>query len=165
VNDGDDEVGLLAARQMSRARQVGRLQPRAGACARPTSEVLVVEDEPDLTALLEMLLTGAGYAVRTAGDGAEALLRVAERMPSLVLLDMCMPIMNGWEFAREFAARYARAAPVLVVTAEVDARLCAMEIGADAWLQKPFGLDDFLATVARLLVVPYPLGQAQIHAP
>lgn len=165
MNDGDDEVGLLAARQMRRARVVGRLQPRAGACARPTSEVLVVEDEPDLTALLEMLLTGAGYAVRTAGDGAEALLRVAERMPSLVLLDMCMPIMNGWEFAREFAARYARAAPVLVVTAEVDARLCALEIGAEAWLQKPFGLDDFLATVARLLVVPYPLGQAQLHAP
>ncbi|HEX7487496.1 MAG TPA: response regulator transcription factor [Anaeromyxobacteraceae bacterium] len=131
----------------------------------PSREVLVVEDEPDLAALLEMLLVGAGYAVRTAGDGAQALLRVAERMPSLVLLDMCMPIMNGWEFAGEFAARYGRAAPVVVVTAEVDARVCALEIGAVAWLQKPFGLEHFLATVARLLVAPYPLGRAQLHAP
>ena len=154
MNDGDDEVGLLARPELSRAREVGRLQPREGACARPLREVLVVEDDPDLSALLEMLLAGAGYAVRIAGDGAQALRCIAERMPSVVLLDMCMPIMNGWEFAREFAARYGRAAPVVVVTAEVDARLCALEIGADAWLPKPFGLEDFLGTVARLLVAP-----------
>ena len=165
MNDGDDEVGVRVRPELSRAREVGRLRPREGACARPFPEVLVVEDDPDLSALLEMLLAGAGYAVRTAGDGAQALLRVAERMPSVVLLDMCMPIMNGWEFAREFAARYARAAPVVVVTAEADARLCALDIGAAAWLQKPFGLEEFLGTVAQLLVAPYPLGRTQLTAP
>jgi DNA-binding response OmpR family regulator len=129
---------------------------------RSGGDVLVVEDDPDLTALLEMILAGAGYAVRSAADGAQALLRVAERMPDIVLLDMCMPVMNGWVFAREFVARHGRAAPIVVVTAAEDARARAHDIGADAWLEKPFELEELLATVARLLGAPDALEQMHL---
>lgn len=113
--------------------------------------VLVVEDDPDLLALLEMILQDAGYAVRTAPEGAAALARVAEEMPGTILLDMRMPGMNGWDFAREFRARYGHACPIVVVTAAENARARAEEIGAEGWLSKPFELEDVLATVERHL--------------
>ncbi len=111
--------------------------------------ILVVDDDLDLLSVMEIVLSDAGYAVRTATDGRSALACVAREMPALVLLDMRMPGMNGWEFAREFRARHGRAAPIVVVTAAEDARRRAEEIGADAWLAKPFDLDDMLAVVAR----------------
>ncbi len=112
--------------------------------------VLVVEDDPDLAALMEMILGEAGYDVETAGDGAEALDRIAARMPAVILLDMRMPVMDGWHFAREFAARYGPATPIVVVTAAENARRRAEEIGADAWLEKPFDIEDVLRVVGRL---------------
>lgn len=113
--------------------------------------VLVVEDDPDLLALVEMILRDAGYEVAVASDGAQALARLAEQMPGVILLDMRMPVMNGWEFAREYRARYGHPAPVVVVTAAEDARARAGEIGADAWLEKPFELDDVVRMVERFL--------------
>jgi CheY-like chemotaxis protein len=118
------------------------------------SDVLVVEDDPDLAALLEMILTDVGYPVRTAGDGAQALARVAERMPGLILLDMRMPVMNGWEFAQAFAERFGRAAPIVVVTAAENAGARADEIGADGWIEKPFELEVVIDAVARRLGPP-----------
>ncbi len=111
--------------------------------------VLVVEDDPDLLALMEMILADAGYPVRTAPEGRSALDRVAEEMPGLILLDMRMPGMNGWEFAREFRLRHVPACPIVVVTAAEDARRRAEEIGAEGWLEKPFDLNDVLAAVER----------------
>lgn len=113
--------------------------------------VLVVEDDQDLSGLLDLVLADAGYHVRLAGDGRAALARVQEEMPRVILLDMRMPVMNGWEFAREFRARFGRACPVVVVTAAENARLRAEEIGADGWLSKPFDLEEVLAMVARQL--------------
>jgi DNA-binding response OmpR family regulator len=113
--------------------------------------VLVVEDDADLLALLEIVLQEAGHRVRTASDGRAALARVAEEMPGVILLDMRMPVMDGWEFAREFRARHGRACPIVVVTAAENARLRAEEIGAEGWLAKPFDLEDVLAAVARHL--------------
>lgn len=113
--------------------------------------VLVVEDDPDLLALMEMILSEAGRRVRTARDGVAALERVDEELPALVFLDMRMPGMNGWDFAREFRARYGRPCPIVVVTAAEDARLRAEEIGADAWLAKPFDIADVLAIADRYL--------------
>ncbi len=121
-----------------------------------TPAILVVEDDLDLLGLVEMLLQDTGYRVRTASDGLQALARVAEEMPSLILLDMRMPVMNGWEFAREFRARHGRGCPIVVVTAAENARRRAEEIGADAWLAKPFDLDDVLALVTRFLGPPPP---------
>jgi DNA-binding response OmpR family regulator len=113
--------------------------------------ILVVEDDPDLLALLAMILAEDGRRVRTARDGAAALDRASEELPGLVLLDMRMPGMNGWEFAREFRARWGRPCPIVVVTAAENARRWAEEIGADAWLAKPFDIDDVLALVERFL--------------
>ena len=111
-------------------------------------DVLVVEDDSDLVSLMELVLTDAGYRVRTAPEGAAALARVAEQMPGLILLDMRMPGMNGWEFAREFRARHGRACPIVVVTAAENARARAAEVDADGWLAKPFEIDDVLRLVA-----------------
>ncbi len=116
--------------------------------------VLVVEDDPDLLALMEMILVDAGHRVFTAPEGAAALARVAEEMPGVILLDMRMPGMNGWEFAREFRARHGRGCPIVVVTAAENARQRAEEIGADGWLAKPFDLHDVIAEVERHVGAP-----------
>ena len=116
--------------------------------------ILVVEDDPDLLALMEMILVDAGHRVFTAPEGAAALARVAEEMPGVILLDMRMPGMNGWDFAREFRARYGRASRIVVVTAAENARQRAEEIGAEGWLAKPFDLSDVLAEVEKHLGLP-----------
>lgn len=116
---------------------------------RPPGTVLVVEDDRDLLALMEMILSDAGYRVRTAVEGRAALDRIAEEMPALILLDMRMPGMNGWDFARAFRARHGRAAPIVVVTAAEDARARADEIEADGWLAKPFDLEEIVAAAER----------------
>jgi DNA-binding response OmpR family regulator len=113
--------------------------------------ILVVEDDADLLALMEMVLVDAGHRVRTAPEGRAALRAIAAELPDLILLDMRMPGMNGWDFAREFRARHGRACPIVVVTAAENARRRAEEIGADGWLSKPFAIDDVLATVERHL--------------
>jgi len=127
--------------------------------------VLIVEDDPDLLALEEAILVDAGYRVTVAADGVEALERVEREMPGLILLDMRMPRMNGWEFAREFRARHGNVCPIAVITAAENARLRAQEIQADAWLEKPFDLEDVLALVARQLGPPAPPPVAPAGAP
>jgi DNA-binding response OmpR family regulator len=114
-----------------------------------SAPILVVEDDPDLLALVEMILADAGYRVATAPEGRAALACVAREMPALILLDMRMPGMNGWEFAREFRARFGAAAPIVVITAAENARARAEEIGAEGWLAKPFDIDDVLRAVER----------------
>ena len=113
--------------------------------------VLVIEDDLDLLGLMEMILSDAGHAVRTATDGQQGLARVAEELPGLILLDMRMPVMNGWEFAREFRARYGHASPIVVITAAENARQRAAEIGAEGWLSMPFELEEVRALVTRFL--------------
>jgi CheY-like chemotaxis protein len=116
-----------------------------------TRSVLVVEDDLDLLGLMEMVLQEAGHRVGPGGDGRRALGRVWEEMPGLILLDMRMPVMNGWEFAREFRARHGRACPIVVVTAAENAQLRAAEVEAEGFLSKPFDLEDVLQLVSRFL--------------
>jgi CheY-like chemotaxis protein len=96
-----------------------------------------------------MLLQGDGYRVEIACNGREALARLERDIPDLILLDMKMPIMNGPEFARELTVRYGHQAPIVVLTAAADAHRSAAEVGADAWLGKPFDPDALLSTVRR----------------
>ncbi len=119
-----------------------------------TRSVLVVEDDPDLVELVGEILGDAGYQVASAADGLEALQRVEAEMPGVILLDMRMPRMNGWEFAREFHARYDRTCPIVVITAAENARERAEEIGAEDWIAKPFDLEQIVAAVERLLGPP-----------
>jgi DNA-binding response OmpR family regulator len=112
-----------------------------------TRTILVVEDEQDILFLVKMLLEAEGYTVRTATNGHEGLAAIECSMPDLVLLDMMMPVMNGWDFAAEFRSRFADAAPIVVMTAAESARQRAAEIGASGWLGKPFEIDDLCQIV------------------
>jgi len=116
-------------------------------------KVLVIEDDQDLGSLVAILLQGDGYRVDVARNGREALARMEGEgqgdLPDLILLDMKMPIMNGPEFARELEVRYGHQAPIVVLTAAADAHRSAAEVGADAWLGKPFDPDKLLSTVRR----------------
>jgi CheY-like chemotaxis protein len=111
--------------------------------------MLVVDDDADLRDVITIILTGAGYVVRTAANGQEALEMVARQLPALILLDMKMPVMSGWTFAEEFRSRYDRMVPIVVLTAASDARQRAEEIGAEGWLSKPFDVTELLDTVAH----------------
>lgn len=110
--------------------------------------VLVVDDDPDIIEAVRDGLEFGGYRVTTASNGVEALREAAEDPPTLILLDMRMPLMNGWEFAARFRAG-GHEAPVVVMTAAASARTWADEIEADAVLAKPFTLDDLFAVVDR----------------
>lgn len=113
------------------------------------SEVLVVDDDPDLVEVMLLVLRGAGYAVRSAANGKQALEVVKAGKPALILLDMLMPVMDGWQFARELRAGWGREVPVVVVTAADHARARSDEIAADEVLPKPFDVDELLRVVAR----------------
>jgi DNA-binding response OmpR family regulator len=115
------------------------------------ARVLVVEDDPDLAALEADVLLDRGHAVEIASNGREALDAVGRAAPDLILLDMKMPVMGGREFAEEYRRREPRAAPILVVTAADDAQRRAAEVGASAWIGKPFDPETLLAKVASLL--------------
>ena len=117
--------------------------------------ILVVDDDPAILATVEEILTSEGYAVATATNGAQALEVIEQTRPALVLLDMRMPVLDGWGFARGLRARGV-AVPVLVMTAAQDARRWAEEIAAVGYLPKPFRLLDLLDAVERF--VPPPTG-------
>src|SRR4051794_31540186 len=124
--------------------------PRAGLPASfPT--VLVVEDDEDLLAMIRMMLETSGFEVSTAANGREALERVAVRMPSVILLDLKMPVMNGWQFAAEFRARFNPRARIVAMTAADHASERAREIDAEGWLAKPFRRDQLIEALGTQL--------------
>lgn len=111
--------------------------------------ILVVDDDPAIRTTIADILGLEGYQVETAGNGLEALEFVSRMRPSVVVLDMRMPVMDGWAFARELKTRGIKL-PIVVITAAQNARSWAEEIEADAYLAKPFELIDLLETVERL---------------
>jgi CheY-like chemotaxis protein len=115
--------------------------------------ILVVDDDPAILAVVAEALDLEGYTVRTAKNGADALALVAEDRPALVLLDMRLPVLDGWGFARTLQA-LGIALPILVMTAAQDARRWAAEIGAQGYLAKPFELAELFGAVERLLADP-----------
>ncbi|MBV9893761.1 MAG: response regulator [Chloroflexi bacterium] len=123
--------------------------PSAELCAEPTSRVLVVEDQDDIREFLALVLQNEGYCVTTADNGAVALEAVAQKPVGVVLLDMRMPVMDGWAFADAYRRREGPHAPIVVLTAAQDAAARAAQINAADYLGKPFELDDLLSVVAR----------------
>jgi CheY-like chemotaxis protein len=118
--------------------------------SRVATPILVVDDNPAIREVATMMLELDGYTTISARDGAEALEIIERERPALVLLDMRMPRMDGWSFARALTAR-GIAIPVIVMTAAQDARRWAAEIDADAYLGKPFQMDTLLDTVERII--------------
>jgi two-component system, chemotaxis family, chemotaxis protein CheY len=111
--------------------------------------ILAVDDDPSIRTTVADILSAEGYRVITAANGVEALSIIEQVHPALILLDMRMPVMDGWAFARELAARR-MTVPVVVMTAAQDARRWAQEIGAAAALAKPFDLLDLLDVVEKV---------------
>jgi two-component system chemotaxis response regulator CheY len=116
---------------------------------REPSPILIVEDDEVISQTLEFVLVEEGYAVVLAANGKEALTRVEVQPPRLILLDMKMPVMDGWAFAAAYRERPGPHAPILVMTAARDTRSRAAEIGADGFIAKPFDLDALLDLVRR----------------
>lgn len=112
--------------------------------------VLIVDDEEAILDMLREFLAAEGYDVTVARDGMDALESVSKRPPAVILLDMKMPRMDGWQFAQELRRR-GLTVPVIVMTAAHNARQSAEEIRADDHLAKPFAsLDEVLEKVERL---------------
>jgi CheY-like chemotaxis protein len=109
--------------------------------------ILVVEDDEYCRDLLEQILTMHGYTVKAAANGLEAWKLLQSMNPDLILLDMKMPVMNGWEFSRRLKAERDNTIPFVIISAAEDIRLRAQETGANGWLEKPFEMDDLLSVV------------------
>jgi DNA-binding response OmpR family regulator len=117
----------------------------ATATARP---ILVVDDDPEILAMLRDFLESEGHVVRTAANGAEALDALDEVAPALILLDMRMPVVDGWAFAQQLRERELTY-PIVVMTAAESARRWAEEIGATGYIAKPFDVNELLETIDR----------------
>ena len=116
--------------------------------------VLVVEDEPALATMLRYNLEKQGYRVEEAVDGQEALTRIAEAQPDLVLLDWMLPVMSGIEVCRQIRRRpETRNLPVIMVTARVEDSdaVRGLNTGADDYITKPFSMDFLLARMRALM--------------
>jgi len=113
--------------------------------------ILLVDDEARLVHLVRGYLEQDGYEVATAGDGRAALLVSREFDPDLIILDLMMPEMDGWEFMRYL--RRERDTPVIMLTARVDEndRIAGLEMGADDYLTKPFSPRELTARVRAVL--------------
>ena len=111
--------------------------------------VLVVDDEEEIQATLRMALEDEGCRVWTAANGAEALAALDECQPELILLDMRMPVLDGWGFAAAYRQHAEPRAPIVVMTAAQYARKWCREIGAVGCLAKPFELDEFFGVVSQ----------------
>jgi two-component system, chemotaxis family, chemotaxis protein CheY len=110
--------------------------------------ILVVDDDPEILAMLRDFLESEGLVVRTAANGAEALDALDEVAPALILLDMRMPVLDGWAFAQRVRERRL-AYPIVVMTAAESARAWAEEIGATGYIAKPFDVNELLQTIER----------------
>lgn len=118
------------------------------------SKVLVVDDEPEAVELVEFNLKQAGYTVVTAADGTEALTKARSALPSLIVLDLMLPEIDGLEVCKMLRRDPSTSAvPIIMLTAkaaEID-RILGLELGADDYLTKPFSPRELVLRVKKLL--------------
>ena len=113
-------------------------------------DILIIDDDPAIRSTVAEILQDEGYRVRTAGDGLEGLAALEQQLPALILLDMRMPVLDGWGVARALRERGVQI-PFVVLTAAQDARRWAEEVGAIGFLPKPFDLLELLAVVEQFV--------------
>ena len=120
-------------------------------------KILIAEDEANIVASIEFLLQQAGYEVRIARDGEEALRAVGEFLPDLVLLDVMMPLRNGFEVCQKIREnpQWKHIRIVMLTAKGRQSEISkGMALGADAYLLKPFATKDLLEQVRGLLGAP-----------
>jgi two-component system KDP operon response regulator KdpE len=136
-----------------------------------TSRVLVVDDEPQITRVLKTVLMSQGYQVRTAAEGVSALASFNEWRPHLVLTDLCMPHADGIELCRRIRSISTVPIIVLSVKSAEQAKVEALDSGADDYVTKPFGTGELLARVRAALrrtgeesaeVTPFEVGEFRV---
>ena len=115
------------------------------------TSVLIVEDDKNIAELLQMYLEKQGYAVTIAADGGKGLEKFRAIKPDLVLLDVMMPVMDGWAVCR--AIRAESQTPVIMLTAksELDDKVAGLRSGADDYITKPFEMREVLARIEAVL--------------
>src|SRR5262245_36599224 len=119
--DHDPSRGSDVVRERGRKGQHVLHAPSArGGAVKSTGGILVVDDDPDLREFLHLMLTSMGFEVTSAANGQEALDAMEGHDPDLILLDMKMPVMNGWEFCSALECRAARRPPIVVLPAAPD---------------------------------------------
>ena len=113
--------------------------------------ILVVDDERNIVELAQMYLEQAGYSVESARDGQEALTRARHMRPALVVLDLMLPVLDGWEVCRRLRAE--SDVPIIMLTARSDDvdRIVGLELGADDYVTKPFNPRELVARVGAVL--------------
>jgi len=124
--------------------------------------ILIAEDDPEVRKALERIISFEGYDHVSANDGAAALEAVKEHEPSLIILDVMMPYVDGLTVCRTLRARGDRT-PVLMLTAreEIPDRVAGLDAGADDYVAKPFSLDELLARIRALLRRAEPMDDAE----
>jgi DNA-binding response OmpR family regulator len=113
--------------------------------------ILVVDDRASLRNMVKAYLTEQGFRVVTAADGQQALFLAREEKPDLILLDIMMPKIDGYEFIRIF--RRERDTPIILLTAKLEEtdKVLGLEMGADDYITKPFGMREMLARIRAVL--------------
>ena len=133
---------------------VGGGAASSGAGSRPGPLVLVVDDDERLRSLLRVSLELEGYSVREAESGEAALVEIADEAPELVLLDLVMPGIDGWQLLRELQERHG-SIPVIMFSGSLDESSAgeAEDRGARGFIRKPFDPDDLLARARKIVPV------------
>jgi two-component system OmpR family response regulator len=118
----------------------------------PTHRVLVVDDEPNIVDVVSMALRFQGFDTESASTGRDAIAAVASFRPHLILLDVMLPDMEGFEVARRLGAQQARV-PIIFLTARdaTDDKIRGLSIGGDDYVTKPFSLEELVARVRTIL--------------
>ena len=130
------------------------------------NHILIVDDQPELAGMMADLLANAGYATRTAADGREALAEVQADPPDLLLLDVQMPELDGFEVATMLKSDPATATiPIIMVSAHEGrgARLVGLESGAEDYLSKPIDPAELIAKIRNLLLLRDRTAHAALH--
>lgn len=114
-------------------------------------KVLVIDDDDELADVVRQVLRDAGYSVATVKHGAAALELTHHVAPDLILLDLSMPIMDGWSFVAQYRRTAKQGARIVLLTGNASAADIARTLEADGYLTKPFSMDDLVTTVEREL--------------
>jgi two-component system, chemotaxis family, chemotaxis protein CheY len=125
--------------------------PRASYCTMRAERILVVDDDESIRQIVRLCLSDEGYDVQEAPNGQAALDTLSVVRPDLILLDLRMPVMDGWEFAKLYADTPKPHAPIVAFVAALNAEQECADLPAAAILTKPFDLDDLLRAVRTQL--------------
>ena len=115
------------------------------------ARILLVDDDPDILDSAQYLLEAEGYVVDTARHGQEALARLAAHRPDVILLDLMMPVMDGWQFAEELHKTSCADVPVVVLSASHGLAEQAQAVRAKAHLAKPFEIHELVKKIDAVL--------------